>query len=803
MLNQVDRRISSKLLVTLAIFILVLGSFVNYWFYQESKSQLIQSMEREVDEKLSNITSLSSYYISHFENELVVELGKSVMRDQEVKYLLITGLATHPYFKAGSLEQTNFRLFRRELSYRGKKVGSVELGLDMTRHNQEVSKALWFTISSVVFTIFILSSALFIFFKIQLLAEMKRAKREELLLRRSALELEQQVEKRTHDLVLSNKKLNENINERIDAERALHNEKERLQVTLHSIKEAVITTDVEGRVTYLNPIAEQLTGWVNAEAKGKLSSELFRIIDELTGNDVEDPVHACLQDEKTENVSIHNVLINRYDEQIAVIDTAAPMRDCEQKIIGVVLALRDVSEERRLQQQLMFQARHDELTGLINRREFEQRLTDTLASAKEEGKVHAVLYLDLDQFKLVNDTCGHFAGDALLRQLTMLLHGKIRVTDTLARLGVDEFGVILDDCSLQCATKTSQDLLEMVRGFRFVWVDRPFDISVSIGLIMVDAESKEISRIMSAADMACYAAKDLGRNRVHIYEESDEALSRRQGEMHWASLISQALEQDRMMLYFQEICAVNSSDATEHHCEILIRMQDEEGRIILPGAFLPAAERYNLILSIDRWVIETLFSYYAEHCNSLFAEENYLFSINLSGASLNEEGFDNYICEQAARFKVPPTAICFEVTETVAVANLMKANDFISKLNEKGFSFSLDDFGCGFSSFSYLKNLPVNYLKIDGSFVKDIVNNEVDYAMVSAINDIGHVMNIKTIAEYVGDAEILAAISELKINYAQGFYLHKPSPLMSLKSDKISLSQIQETRISPVKCKGD
>jgi len=791
MVNKVNRRISAKLLVTLAIFILVLGSTINYWFYQESKSQLVQSMEREVDEKLSNIVSLSSYYIAHFENELIAELGKSAMLDKEVKYLLITGSVNHPYFQAGSLEHGDLRLFRRELSYTGNKIGSIEIGLDMTRHNQELSKALWFTISAVVFTIFMLSSALFVVFRLQLLAEIKRAKSEELLLRRSALELEQQVEMRTHDLLLSNRRLNENINERIYAERALYKEKEQLQVTLHSINEAVITTDVEGCVTYLNPIAEQLTGWSNAEAKGRFSHELFRVIDELTGSDVEDPVHACLQDEKAESISIHNVLINRHNKQIAVIDTAAPMRDCEQHIIGVVLAFRDVSEERRLRQQLMFQAKHDELTGLINRREFEQYLTNALASTKDEGQTHALLYLDLDQFKLVNDTCGHFAGDALLRQLSMLLHGTIRTTDTLARLGGDEFGVILDNCSLQRATEISQDVLETVRNFRFVWVDRPFEIGVSIGLVMIDADSKETASIMSAADMACYAAKDLGRNRVHLYQESDEELSKRQGEMHWASLISKALEQNRMILFFQEICAVNTCNFTKHHCEILIRMLDNEGKIIPPGAFLPAAERYNLILSIDRWVIDTLFCYYAEHRNSLLAEENYLFSINLSGASLNDVGFGDYICEQADRFEVPPTAICFEITETVAVANLIKANDFISKLKEKGFSFSLDDFGCGFSSFSYLKNLPVNYLKIDGSFVKDIANNEIDYAMVSAINEIGQVMNIKTIAEYVEDAEILAAISELKINYAQGFYLHKPSPLNLLGSDKIDFSKIQ------------
>ena len=777
MSEQARKSISVRFLVNLAVLLLMIGGVVNYWFYTDSMRQLNSFIEKEAEEKLNHITSLTDYYIFHFENELIVELGKTMMRDEKVKYLSIVDTKGRPYFLAGDLEHRDIRLFKRKIHRGIKRIGNVELGLDMSGHLKEKQKAFWFTISSVLFTIFTLGGAIFIFFRTQIVTEMKRAEQEEILLRQSAQELEQRVDERTRDLLRSNKKLNDNVKERLRVEYALHKEKEQLQVTLQSIKEAVITTDVQGRVTYLNPIAEQLTGWKNEEAKGKFTTQLYTIIDELTGKRLEDPVAFCLRKDVTGSVGIHNVLINRDEKHIAITDTAAPMRDRENNIVGIVLAFRDVSEERKLRQQLMYQAKHDELTGLVNRREFDACLTNSLIQAKEESAMHAVIYLDLDQFKVVNDTCGHVAGDALLKQLTMLLHTKIRHTDTLARLGGDEFGVILNNCTLKQARKVSMDLLETIRDFRFIWDERPFELGVSIGLVMVDENSKDISTIMSAADLACYAAKDLGRNRIHIYEESDEDLAKRHGEMHWVSMISQALKEDRFILYKQEIRAVDLEQDTGKHYEILIRMKDENDKIIPPGAFLPAAERYNLMPSIDRWVIHTLFAHYAGYGKDYQQQREPLFSINLSGSTISDDGMMEYICEQADRFNVSPQVICFEITETVAVANLIKANTFIEGMKQKGFRFSLDDFGCGVSSFGYLKNLPVDYLKIDGGFVRDMVKDEVDHAMVSAINDIGHVMKLQTIAEYVEDGEILTALNQINVDYVQGYFLHEPVPL--------------------------
>ncbi len=775
--KQTSKSISVQFLLKVAILLLAIGGGVNYWFYTDSKIQLNHIIEKEATEKLNHIASLTDYYLFHFENELIAELGKSVMLDKKVKYLSIAGTKRRPYFKAGNLKHKNIRLFKRTILRGVTRIGTIELGLDMTDHLNETQKTLWFTISSVLFTIFSLGGAIFLFFRTQVLVQMEHVEQEEALLRQSALELERRVDERTRDLVLSNKKLNQNVQERLQVEQALHKEKEQLQVTLQSIREAVITTDAQGKVTFLNPIAEQLTGWKNGEAKGKLPHQLYTIIDELSGQTLEDPAMLCLRHGVAESVGIHNVLINRYGKHIAIINTAAPMHDHDNNIIGSVLAFRDVSEERKLRQQLMHQAKHDELTGLVNRREFEACLIDALIRAKEESAVHAVIYLDLDQFKVVNDTCGHVAGDALLKQLTMLLRAKIRLTDTLSRLGGDEFGVILNNCSLKQAHKVSVDLLETIRDFRFIWDGKPFELGVSIGLVMVDEESKDISSIMSAADLACYAAKDLGRNRVHIYEESDEDLAKRHGEMHWVSMISQALKEDRFILYKQEIQSADMVQDAEKHFEVLIRMRGDDGKIIPPGAFLPAAERYNLMPSVDRWVIRTLFTHYARHRCDYSEHGNHLFSINLSGSTISDESMIDYICEQADAFRIPPEAICFEITETVAVANLTKANIFIAVLKEKGFRFSLDDFGCGVSTFSYLKNLPVDYLKIDGGFVKDMVQDKIDHAMVSAINDIGHVMNIKTIAEFVENDDTLVALKKLNVDYVQGFFLHKPSPL--------------------------
>lgn len=430
---------------------------------------------------------------------------------------------------------------------------------------------------------------------------------------------------------------------------------------------------------------------------------------------------------------------------------------------------------------LSYQASHDALTGLPNRREFELRMERALLSAREQNLAHTLCYLDLDQFKVVNDTCGHVAGDELLRQIAALLQSRLRDRDTLARLGGDEFGVLLQNCSLEQAQPIAELLQTLVKEYRFAWQDKSFTIGVSIGLVPISAESENLSNLLRYADTACYAAKDRGRNRVHVYKAEDAELVKRQGEMQWVTRIARALEENRLRLYAQPILSLNPHTAVDHHYEILLRMLDDDGELVLPMAFIPAAERYNLMTSIDRWVIGAAFSAF----HQLFphaTEGQSLCTINLSGQSLCDEKFLALIERQFVLNKVPYDAVCFEITETAAITNLTEAIHFIHTLKAKGCKFSLDDFGSGLSSFTYLKNLPVDFLKIDGAFVKDMESDPMDRAMVESINHIGHVMGLKTIAEFVESEAIHAHLKNIGVDYVQGNWLIEPQPLSSLIS---------------------
>jgi len=433
---------------------------------------------------------------------------------------------------------------------------------------------------------------------------------------------------------------------------------------------------------------------------------------------------------------------------------------------------------------LSYQAAHDMLTGLPNRREFEVRMERALASAREQGQAHTLCYLDLDQFKVVNDTCGHVAGDELLRQLAVLLSAKLRDRDTLARLGGDEFGVLLQNCTLEQAQPIAEVLRQMVKEFRFVWHDKSFVIGVSIGLVAITAESENLSNLLSYADAACYAAKDRGRNRVHVYQAEDTELVKRHGEMQWVTRITRAMEENRLRLYVQPILPLFPDPEADVHYEMLLRMIDDNAELVLPMAFIPAAERYNLMPSIDRWVISAAFSAF----HQLFPNANggkSICTVNLSGHSLCDEYFLDFVERQFSINKIPYPAICFEITETAAITNLTEALAFITSLKAKGCKFSLDDFGSGLSSFTYLKNLPVDYLKIDGAFVKDMETDPMDRAMVEAINHIGHVMGLKTIAEFVESEVILDHLKAIRIDYVQGDWLKAPQPLSSLLAGKL------------------
>ncbi|MGF2040507.1 MAG: EAL domain-containing protein [Nostoc sp. CmiVER01] len=562
--------------------------------------------------------------------------------------------------------------------------------------------------------------------------------------------------------------------QRKQMEEELFHEKELAQVTLHSIGDGVITTDAAGKIEYFNPVAEMLTGWSQQQAKGLPLKEVFRIFHETTREPAENPVEKALKSGQIVGLANHTVLITRDNKEIAIDDSAAPICDRYNQIVGAVMVFHDVSQNRSLSRQLSWQASHDFLTGLVNRYEFEQCLEQAVSNAKTHNLEHALCYLDLDQFKIVNDTCGHAAGDELLRQITRLLQTKIRQTDVLARLGGDEFGALLYQCSLEQAMRIANIWRETIQEFRFIWQDSIFSIGASIGLVKINAISDNRASLLSYADAACYAAKNKGRNRVHIFQLDDEELLQQRGEMQWVSRITKALAENRFCLYSQAITAIAPTETQETHYEILLRLRDEKGNLVVPMAFIPAAERYNLMPTIDRWVIETLFKSWSlteHHSKAIYA-------INLSGTSINDDQFISFLREQFPLYQVPPQSICFEITETVAIANLTKASQFISELQGWGCHIALDDFGSGMSSFAYLKTLPVDYLKIDGGFIKNIIENSVDDAMVEAINRIGHVMGIKTIAEFVENDAILQRLKQLGVDYAQGYGVGKPSPLI-------------------------
>lgn len=584
-------------------------------------------------------------------------------------------------------------------------------------------------------------------------------------------QLEHRVQARTLELAQIVAELQKEVAERRRAENALFDEKERVQVTLASIGDAVITTDVAGRVDYLNPIAERLTGWSSGEAAGRPVCQVFKIIDETRRDPVEDPVQQSLREGKIVGLANNTLLVCSDGQERSIAVSAAPIHDREGATIGAVLVFRDVSEARRAARHLSYQASHDALTGLVNRREFEHRLERVLAiTTKDES--HAVLYLDLDQFKVVNDTCGHAAGDELLRQISAGLARQVRKRDTLARLGGDEFGVLLEHCQQEQAVRIANQVREALQDLRFVWQDRSWTIGASIGLVPIDPGADNLASILRAADSACYAAKEQGRNRVHVYQPDDSELAQRHGEMQWVPRIQEALANERFTLFYQPIIPLGRDDRP--HGEVLLRLLNRDGDLIPPAVFIPAAERYNQMQAIDRWVIRTVF---AALRDTEMIPPSVCVAINLSGQSLSDRQFLGFVEQQIENGRVSLDRICFEITETAAITNLSYATRFFSALKPHGCRFALDDFGCGLSSFAYLKTLPVDFLKIDGGFVKDMDRDPIDYAMVEAIHRIGHVMGIETIAEWVENANILDALKAIGVDYAQGNALAQPMPL--------------------------
>ena len=444
-------------------------------------------------------------------------------------------------------------------------------------------------------------------------------------------------------------------------------------------------------------------------------------------------------------------------------------------LFSILLArtvIRHVSVKNR---QLAYQASHDPLTGLINRREFECRVERAIQNANAQGATHALLYLDLDQFKIVNDSCGHAAGDELLQQLSQLLLGSVRHRDTLSRLGGDEFGMLFENCPLDKAIEIANNLIKAVEDFSFSWGETRFTLGISIGAVPIDRSTSDLASTMSAADSACYIAKESGRNRVQIAHMGDRRLQERHGQMQWVSRLNRALEEDQFTLYFQPIIPCASKSGNGAHMEILVRLIEDDGSVIAPGAFLHAAEKYNMVSSIDRWVIEHTMQWLAETNNS--DNRPVTVAINLSGQTISTPDMLKFIIDKMDETGIAAEHIIFEITETAAIANITSATSFMLTLRGCGFRFSLDDFGSGLSSFTYLKKLPVDFLKIDGAFVRDILSDPIDYAMVRSINELGQLLGKETIAEFVETTELADELQRMGVNYAQGYAYARPQPL--------------------------
>jgi diguanylate cyclase (GGDEF)-like protein/PAS domain S-box-containing protein len=573
------------------------------------------------------------------------------------------------------------------------------------------------------------------------------------------------------------------------AEYALQVEKELAEVTLHSIGDGVITTDENGRVEYLNPVAEHYTGWTTAEACGRPLADVYRVTDERTGKsfDALGPQPEPPPGEEPGAVSVR--LLDRNGRECPIRYSHAPIRNREGTVLGMIVVFHDISQLRAMAQQLLWQASHDALTGLVNRREFERRLTELVETARSGEREHAIMFMDLDNFKAVNDTCGHTAGDELLRQLTSVMLSRMRGSDTLARLGGDEFGGLLESCPFEQGLRIANAMRETVREFRFVWEDKTFSVGVSIGLVPIGADSPNPNGVLSLADACCYEAKGKGRDRVQVYRPQEGEATGKHGELQVVSQINQAFELGRFRLYRQRIVPLAAGAAEHANYEVLVRMIDRAGNLVPPTGFMPAAERYNLLTSIERWVISSLIEYLHNQWTlgvmPRDPAERGWYSVNLSGTSINDRSLPDFLRNLLTRYQLPAGLLCFEITETTAISNLTTAAELMHELKGLGCRFALDDFGTGMSSFAYLKHLPVDVLKIAGTFITDMATDPMDYAIVDAINRISHILGMQTVAESVENAETLAKITALKIDFAQGFFLAQPEAMVHVPTGEL------------------
>ncbi len=562
--------------------------------------------------------------------------------------------------------------------------------------------------------------------------------------------------------------------------------RERAQLTLESIGDGVITTDLRGKIEFMNRAAEQLTGHELGSARGQSLSEIVSVVDEVERKPLKDPVMACLEQNRRVNLGRRALLLSRGDEcEYSIEITANPIRhrdpeneSGEERVEGAVVVLHDVSELRGLARQDTYQATHDALTGLLNRREFERRLDDSLQDAHAGGSGHVLCYMDLDRFKAVNDTCGHMAGDNMLREVAGLIKEQVRDSDTVARLGGDEFGTLLVGCPVEKAQQIADDIVVAIKDYRFVWRDKIFDIGISIGLVEISQESGTVNDALSAADSACYVAKQEGRGRTHVYSARDEAVARQRGEIQWLQRLQGALKENRFELYTQSIVSLGERGGGGPATEILLRLHDEHGEEISPRSFMRAAERYHLMPLIDRWVVRNAFA--AIRNGDLRVAEGRTISLNISGQTLGDAQFLEFVVDCLDRTGVVPERLCFELTETTVVTNPEHAQRFIGVLHGMGCQFALDNFGSGLGSFANLRNLAMDYLKIDGSFIRTLAHDSVNHAMVTAMVELARTLEIGVVAEHVEDKVVLGMVRELGVDFVQGYGVERPRPLRML-----------------------
>jgi diguanylate cyclase (GGDEF)-like protein/PAS domain S-box-containing protein len=550
-----------------------------------------------------------------------------------------------------------------------------------------------------------------------------------------------------------------------------------LQVfAMQSLGEPILTTDLDGNLVYLNPAAEKLLAVTHSQAIGRPLEEIVGLMDQNDHKLLSDPIKEAIGDGNPHNVSRRAVLLGKASGEERAIELAAsPLRNDRGELVGAVVLMHDITELRGQHRQMSYQATHDALTGLVNRREFERRVAESADIARRGEATHMLCYLDLDRFKIVNDTSGHLAGDSMLREVAKLLREAVRDSDTVARLGGDEFGMLLVGCPLDKSRQIADDVCRSIANYRFVWHDRVFNVGVSVGLIEIGREAGTVEQLLAAADSACYVAKKQGAGRVSVYSARDEALARSTGEIEWLQKLQSALKEERFALYYQPIVSADGSDTDGPSMEVLLRMLDESGAEIPPGEFVRAAERYRLMASVDRWVVHNTLGSLSRNAFQLAPDRSV--AINISGQTLDDPLFLEFVVETLDQTGVSPEQVCFEIAENALIGNLELARRFVGVLHGMGCKFTIDDFGSGVGSFSSLKSLPIDYLKLDGSFIRNLARDSVSQTMVTAMIKLARTLNFKIIAEQVEDSAALDAARKMGVDYVQGYVIARPSRL--------------------------